>query len=49
VSAPVVANDGSVVAAISVSGPVGRITREPGTRHGAALVDAAAEVAAALG
>jgi DNA-binding IclR family transcriptional regulator len=49
VSAPVVAADGSVVAAVSVSGPVGRITRRPGARHGIAVVEAATEVAAALG
>jgi DNA-binding IclR family transcriptional regulator len=49
VSAPVTTPDGAVVAAVSVSGPVGRITRAPGRRHGAAVVRAAAEVAAALG
>jgi DNA-binding IclR family transcriptional regulator len=48
VSAPVLGPDGSVLAAVSVSGPVGRITREPGARHGASVVAAAADVAAAL-
>jgi DNA-binding IclR family transcriptional regulator len=47
VSAPVVAPDGRVLAAVSVSGPVERLSREPGARHGAAVVAAAADVAAA--
>jgi DNA-binding IclR family transcriptional regulator len=49
VSAPVVAPDGAVLAAVSISGPVGRITREPGARHGAAVLDAARSIAATLG
>lgn len=48
VSAPVVA-DGSVVAAVSVSGPIERTTRSPGRRYGAAVVRAARAVEAALG
>jgi DNA-binding IclR family transcriptional regulator len=48
VSAAVVAPDGTVVAAVSVSGPVERLTRHPGRRFGAAVVAAAADVAAAL-
>jgi DNA-binding IclR family transcriptional regulator len=48
VSAPVFAADGSVVAALSVSGPLQRLTRSPGRRHGAAVVSAAAEVGEAL-
>jgi DNA-binding IclR family transcriptional regulator len=48
VSAPVVGPDGAVVAAVSVSGPIQRTTRQPGRRYGAAVVGAAAEVGAAL-
>jgi DNA-binding IclR family transcriptional regulator len=47
VSAPVVGPAGRVLAAVSVSGPVERLSREPGARHGAAVVAAAADVAAA--
>lgn len=47
VSAPVVV-DGTVVAAVSVSGPVERTTRAPGRRYGAAVLDAARAVEAAL-
>jgi DNA-binding IclR family transcriptional regulator len=48
VSAPVRV-DGSVVAAVSVSGPVERTTRSPGRRYGPAVVRAARAVEAALG
>lgn len=41
VSAPVRSHDGLVIAAVSVSGPVERLTREPGTRFGAAVVECA--------
>lgn len=41
VSAPIVAADGSVVAALSVSGPIERLTRQPGRRFGSAVVVAA--------
>jgi DNA-binding IclR family transcriptional regulator len=41
VSAPVFGGDGRVVAAVSVSGPLQRLTRSPGRRHGAAVVRAA--------
>jgi DNA-binding IclR family transcriptional regulator len=44
VSAPVRALDGSVVAAISVSGPIERLTRTPGRLHASAVVAAAAEL-----
>lgn len=44
VSAPVRAADGRVVAAISVSGPLERMTRSPGRRFAAAVVAAAAEL-----
>ena len=47
VSAPVRGPDGRLLAAVSVSGPVERLSREPGARHGAAVVAAAAAVAAA--
>lgn len=49
VSAPVVAPDGRVVAAVSVSGPVDRMGRAPGRRHGPAVAEAAAAVAGAVG
>ena len=41
VSAPVLDGQGAVVAAVSVSGPIGRTTRSPGRRYGAAVVAAA--------
>jgi DNA-binding IclR family transcriptional regulator len=48
VSAPVFDPDGVVVAAVSVSGPIDRLTREPGARFGASVLDAAAEIARVL-
>lgn len=47
VSAPVVV-DGAVVAAVSVSGPLERTTRQPGRRYAGAVVDAAGALSAAL-
>ncbi len=44
VSAPVGDGAGGVVAAVSVSGPVGRTTRSPGRRYAAAVTRAAAAV-----
>jgi DNA-binding IclR family transcriptional regulator len=44
VSAPVHDAAGTVVAAVSVSGPVERTSREPGRRYGEAVMAAAAEV-----
>ena len=44
VSAPVRGRDGRVVAAVSVSGPLERLTRSPGRLHAAAVVAAAAEL-----
>ena len=44
VSAPVRAGDTTVVAAVSVSGPVERLTRRPGDRFGAQVVEAAARI-----
>ncbi|HEY0398332.1 MAG TPA: IclR family transcriptional regulator [Acidimicrobiia bacterium] len=43
-SAPVHGSVGEVVAAISVSGPIERTTRSPGSRYGRALMDAARAV-----
>ncbi len=47
VSAPVRAGE-ALVAAVSISGPVERLSRSPGKRHGAAVVAAADQLAAAL-
>jgi DNA-binding IclR family transcriptional regulator len=49
VSAPVVAADGHVVAAVSVSGPIERTSRQPGRRYGTAVVAAACRVEHAAG
>lgn len=49
VSAPVLGRDGSVVAAVSISGPVERLSRQPGKRFGRAVVDAASAVSQSLG
>jgi DNA-binding IclR family transcriptional regulator len=49
VSAPVREPGGAVVAAVSVSGPIERTTRSPGRRYGAAVVEAAGAIEAALG
>jgi DNA-binding IclR family transcriptional regulator len=48
VSAPVTTVDGSIVAAVSVSGPIDRMSRQPGKRFGAIVVDAAGAVAQRL-
>ena len=48
VSAPICDGDGRTLAAISVSGPIERVTRRPGARFGAVVVAAAGEVEAAL-
>lgn len=48
VSAPVVDRSGSVVAAVSVSGPVERLTRAPGRRFGEQVLGAARSVSDAL-
>ncbi len=44
VSAPVVDATGAVIAAIGVSGPIERLSRDPGERFGDAVVAAAARV-----
>jgi DNA-binding IclR family transcriptional regulator len=49
VSAPVCDDAGRVVAAVGVSGPVGRTTRRPGQRYGDAVVAAAGAIEAASG
>lgn len=46
VSAPVCGDDGTVLAAIGVSGPIERVTRTPGERYGEAVVAAARELGA---
>ncbi len=48
VSAPVRDAEGRVVAAVSVSGPVERTTRQPGRRYAAAVVRAARQIERAL-
>ena len=49
VSAPVTDDTGAVVAAIGVSGPIERLSRDPGERFGAAVVAAADRVAVDAG
>ncbi|MEU1311716.1 IclR family transcriptional regulator [Streptomyces cinnamoneus] len=44
VTAPVRGRDGRVVAALSVSGPVARLTRQPGQTYGSAVIEAAARL-----
>ncbi|MCW2572513.1 MAG: IclR family transcriptional regulator [Frankiales bacterium] len=44
VAAPVLGPGGGVVAAVSVSGPLERLTRSPGRLHAEAVVSAAAEL-----
>jgi DNA-binding IclR family transcriptional regulator len=48
VSAPVLVG-GEAVAAVSVSGPIERTTRQPGKRYAAAVVEAARQVERAMG
>lgn len=49
VSAPVVGASDTTVAAVSVSGPIERMTQRPGERFGQAVVVSAAELSQALG
>jgi DNA-binding IclR family transcriptional regulator len=49
VSAPVRGRDGRVVAAVSVSGPLERLTRSPGRLHAEAVLAAAAELSRQIG
>jgi DNA-binding IclR family transcriptional regulator len=44
VSAPIVGPDGAVVAALSVSGPIERLSRQPGKRFGETVVTAARRI-----
>jgi DNA-binding IclR family transcriptional regulator len=46
VSAPVLTASGDVVAAVSVSGPIERLTRQPGRLHAPAVLAAARELSA---
>jgi DNA-binding IclR family transcriptional regulator len=48
VSAPVHDRDGAVVAAVSISGPLGRLTRQPGLRFGDDVTAAASHVSTAF-
>jgi len=49
VSAPVFGADGRVVAAVSVSGPIDRLTRQPGRLHAAEVVGAGRALSRAAG
>ncbi len=49
VSAAVLGPDGHPMAAVSVSGPIERTTRQPGQRYGAAVVAAARQIERAAG
>lgn len=48
VSAPVLDRTGAVIAAVSVSGPIERMTRQPGKRYGPAVVDAGRAISASM-
>jgi DNA-binding IclR family transcriptional regulator len=48
VSAPVRGPSGRVIAAVSISGPIDRLTRQPGRLHAEAVVNAAATITASL-
>ena len=48
VSAPIEVDGIGVLAAVSIGGPVDRLTRQPGTRFGRAVVAAADDIAASL-
>ncbi|MCU1396049.1 MAG: putative IclR family transcriptional regulator [Ilumatobacteraceae bacterium] len=48
VSAPVLARDGLIIAAVSVSGPVERLTRQPGKRFGRAVAECGVALGRAL-
>lgn len=49
VSAPVFEASGAVVAAVSVSGPIDRLTRQPGRLHAAEVVAAGRALSRVLG
>ena len=48
VSAPIRGSGGRVIAAVSISGPIERLTRQPGRLHGHAVVTAAARISELL-
>ncbi|WP_261570242.1 IclR family transcriptional regulator [Frankia gtarii] len=48
VSAPVRGDSGTVIAAVSLSGPLERLTRSPGRRHGTAVLAAAARLSTSV-
>lgn len=48
VSAPVLAPSGRILAAVSVSGPIERLTRQPGRRHAPAVMAAAERLSEVL-
>ncbi len=48
VSAPVRGADGQLVAAVSVSGPIERMGKRPGLKHGDAVIEAAAAIESAI-
>lgn len=48
VSAPVLGQGGKVIAAVSVSGPIERLTRSPGRLHAAAVVGAGDKITTTL-
>lgn len=48
VSAPIRGSGGRVIAAVSISGPIERLTRQPGRIHGHAVVTAAARISELL-
>ena len=47
-SAPVYDSAGDVIAAVSISGPIGRLGRKPGERYGMELISAASDISARL-
>ncbi|MEM8707248.1 MAG: IclR family transcriptional regulator [Actinomycetota bacterium] len=49
VSAPVFDRNGAIVAAVSVSGPIERLTKDPGPTYGPSVIDAARRVAQEAG
>jgi hypothetical protein len=48
VSAPVRGQGGKIIAAVSVSGPIERLTRSPGRLHAAAVAAAGEKITATL-
>jgi DNA-binding IclR family transcriptional regulator len=48
VSAPIVVAAAGILAAVSVGGPIERLTRQPGKRFGSDVVAASGDIAASL-